>query len=146
MQEAEWMTILLSRTRKPKPSDLAATIKSGYKGLEAHEYLNVAMKIEPKVVGGIGEKKSNGGTQWYQQDRIYDGDCAISLATGFNPYYTTNYRIRKLTPKECFRLMGFSDEDYEKCKAVGMSDSQLYRQAGNSIVVQVLEEIFKQML
>ena len=56
-----------------------------------------------------------------------------------------NYRIRKLTPKEYMRLMGFSDEDYEKCKAVGMSDSQLYKQAGNSIVVNVLEEIFKKM-
>jgi len=100
---------------------------------------------EPKVVGGIGEKKSNGGTQWYQQDRIYDGDCAISLATGFNPYHNTNYRIRKLTPKECFRLMGFDDEDFDKCKAIGVSDSQLYKQAGNSIVVNVLEEIFKKM-
>ena len=56
-----------------------------------------------------------------------------------------NYRIRKLTPKECMCLMGFADEDYEKCKAVGMSDSQLYKQAGNSIVVNVLEEIFRQM-
>lgn len=56
------------------------------------------------------------------------------------------YRIRKLTPLECLRLMGFDDEDYEKVRAIGMSDSQIYRQAGNSIVVQVLEEIFKQML
>lgn len=42
---------------------------------------------EPKVIGGIGEKKSNGGTQWYQQDRIYDNNVAISVTTGFNPYY-----------------------------------------------------------
>lgn len=42
---------------------------------------------EPKVVGGIGEKKSNGGTQWYQQDRIYDDKIAISVTTAFNPYY-----------------------------------------------------------
>ena len=57
---------------------------------------------------------------------------------------TTNssFRIRKLTPKECYRLMGFSDEDFEKAKAVN-SNSQLYKQAGNSIVVNVLEEIYK---
>ena len=52
-------------------------------------------------------------------------------------------RIRKLTPKECYRLMGFGDEDFEKAKATGNSNSQLYKQAGNSIVVNVLEEIYK---
>lgn len=55
------------------------------------------------------------------------------------------YRIRKLTPKECMRLMNVSDEDFEKMKAAGISDSQLYRMAGNSIVVSVLEGIFTQM-
>ena len=54
-------------------------------------------------------------------------------------------RIRKLTPRECYRLMGFSDEDFDKAKEVN-SDSQLYKQAGNSIVVNVLMEIFKEML
>lgn len=54
-------------------------------------------------------------------------------------------KIRKLTPKECFRLMDFDDEDYEKAKAVN-SNSQLYKQAGNSIVVSVLEHIFGEML
>lgn len=54
-------------------------------------------------------------------------------------------RIRKLTPTECMRLMGFTDIDVERCQAVGMSNSQLYKQAGNSIVVSVLEAIFGQM-
>lgn len=54
-------------------------------------------------------------------------------------------RIRKLTPKECWRLMGFSDEDFEKAEKVN-SNSQLYKQAGNSIVVDVLEELFCMML
>lgn len=55
-------------------------------------------------------------------------------------------RLRKLTPRECFRLMSFTDEDIDKCYAVGMSDSQLYKQAGNSIVVTVLERIFEQLI
>ena len=55
-------------------------------------------------------------------------------------------RIRKLTPKECYRLMGFSDEDFEKSESVPTSNTQLYKQAGNSIVVDVLEEIFRMML
>lgn len=55
-------------------------------------------------------------------------------------------KLRKLTPRECFRLMSFTDEDIDKCYAIGMSDSQLYKQAGNSIVVRVLEKIFEQMI
>ena len=54
-------------------------------------------------------------------------------------------RIRKLTPLECWRLMGFTDEDFYKAKNVGISNTQLYKQAGNSIVVNVLEEIFKNL-
>ena len=55
------------------------------------------------------------------------------------------YRVRKLTPKECWRLMGFSDSDFFKAKAAGLSDTQLYKQAGNSIVVPVLEGIFSEL-
>ena len=54
-------------------------------------------------------------------------------------------RIRKLTPKECWRLMDFTDEDFEKAAAVN-SNTQLYKQAGNSIVKNVLCEVFKQMM
>ena len=56
-----------------------------------------------------------------------------------------NLRIRKLTPKECWRLMGFDDEDFEKASKVN-SNAQLYKQAGNSIVVNVLEAILKNLL
>ncbi len=51
-------------------------------------------------------------------------------------------RIRKLTPLECWRLMGFDDEDFYKAQGAGISNTQLYKQAGNSIVVNVLEKIF----
>ena len=57
----------------------------------------------------------------------------------------TKIRIRKLTPRECWRLMGFSDEDFDKAQAVPTSDTQLYKQAGNSIVVNVLEAVFKNL-
>jgi DNA (cytosine-5)-methyltransferase 1 len=218
---------------------------------------------KPRVIGGIGEKKSNSGRQYYMQDRIYDGDYALAIATSINPYYVvgeemeenkentfvekkykefieekgyvpnafnpynkaeikdiaptqttncgsttssatvlikskdktknliedvqngkydkdktygkylfqsskfndkpleelsttiksskvdsgiiSNLRIRKLTPKECWLLMGFDSEDFEKASQM-CSSSQLYKQAGNSIVVNVLEEIFKQLL
>lgn len=54
-------------------------------------------------------------------------------------------RIRRLTPKETWRLMGFADEDFEKASKVN-SNTQLYKQAGNAIVVPVLEAIFKELL
>lgn len=51
------------------------------------------------------------------------------------------YRIRRLTPRETWRLMDFTDEQFDKAKTAGLSDTQLYKQAGNSIVVGVLEQI-----
>lgn len=54
-------------------------------------------------------------------------------------------RIRKLTPKECFRLMGFSDENFDAAQKVGISNSQLYKQAGNSIVADVLYYIYVEL-
>ena len=62
-----------------------------------------------------------------------------------NNFLSDNTRIRKLTPLECWRLMGFRDMDYYAAKSVGISDAQLYKQAGNSIVVTVLEAIFRNL-
>lgn len=56
-----------------------------------------------------------------------------------------DYKIRKLTPLECWRLMGFKDEDYYKAKEVGLPESKLYERAGRGIVVPMLEEIFKNL-
>lgn len=56
-----------------------------------------------------------------------------------------HYAIRKLTSLECWRLMGFPDENFYKAKELGISDSQMYKQAGNSIVVNVLYYIFKNL-
>jgi len=105
----------------------------------------VGVCVKPKVLGGIGEKDSNNGTQWKQQNRIYDEDCAITVTTCCNPYYKNELRIRKLTPRECFRLMGVKDEDFDKVSK-NQSDSSLYHLAGDSIVVNVLMAIFKEMI
>lgn len=59
---------------------------------------------------------------------------------------TDGYRIRKLTERECFRLMGVSDSDIDKIQAAGISRTQQYKLAGNSIVVNVLCKIFYEML
>lgn len=54
-------------------------------------------------------------------------------------------RIRKFTPLECWRLMSFDDEDFYKAQKVGVSNSQLYKQAGNSIVVEVFYYLLKEL-
>ena len=56
-----------------------------------------------------------------------------------------NYRIRKLTPNEYWKLMGLTDEDCEKARAIGVSDSQLYKQAGNGLVTNCVQEIFEHL-
>ena len=70
----------------------------------------------------------------------------VAVQEPINPMPLPNgmWRIRKLTPKECWRLMGFDDEDFEKAEAVN-SNTQLYKQAGNSIVVDVLEHIYQEL-
>lgn len=58
---------------------------------------------------------------------------------------TIHYRIRKLTPRECFRLMGVEDEKIDIIQAAGISNSQQYKLAGNSIVEDVLYHLFRKM-
>ena len=65
---------------------------------------------------------------------------------GCTMFNEDNYKIRKLTPKCCFRLMGVSDDDICKIQNTGISKTQQYKQAGNSIVVPVLEGIFRELL
>lgn len=72
-------------------------------------------------------------------------NCGSSRSSATVLIQYNDYRIRKLTPRECYRLMGFSDEDFDKVKSVGMSDTQCYKQAGNSIVVNCLMAIFTNM-
>lgn len=67
-------------------------------------------------------------------------------ATGGGNYNLSDLRIRKLTPKECYRLMGFSDNDYKAAKSTNASDSTLYHQAGDSIITTCLMALIGQML
>ena len=70
---------------------------------------------------------------------------SMGTGGGHIPMHNYDFRIRKLTPKECWRLMGFKDSDFGKAEKVN-SNTQLYKQAGNSICVPVLESIFKNLI
>ena len=88
------------------------------------------------------------GKQPSLEHRIYHAEgISTAMTTGFLPSIkeSTSYRIRKLTPRECFRLMGVTETDIDKIQQSGISNSQQYKMAGNSIVVDVLYYIFKNM-
>lgn len=75
------------------------------------------------------------------------GSVSPTLTTSSESALRLNqrYRIRKLTPRECFRLMGVSEKDIDTIQGAGISNSQQYKMAGNSIVVDVLEVIFREL-
>lgn len=77
--------------------------------------------------------------------RVHDECPALNITTTKNSFIVKSLRIRKLTPKECWRLMGFDDKDVDILVSNGMSNTQLYKQAGNSIVVDVLVKIFSNL-
>lgn len=141
-------------------SPLARGIKA-----ETHDLAVVTVEGTPKVkqLGNILPTSTRDNPN---QGRVYDtsglspGITDVSKGGGREPMIVENitscsfhennflsaqYRIRKLTPLECWRLMGFSDRDFRKAAAVN-SNSQLYKQAGNSIVKNVLTAIFAQLI
>lgn len=178
---------------------LAPTISAGTgnkgSGIGSSNAPKIAIAVKPQVIGGIGEKKSNSGRQYYQQDRVYDGtkvSCAlcsgqldgvymyafpcsiysnkasvgkhaigkivdfiedfiiIELNNGSTVWAKWFEKkncyiiVRRLTAKECFRLQGWTDDYYEKAAFIN-SETQLYKQAGNGVTVNIVEEIGKQL-
>jgi len=109
--------------------------------------------ISPTVLARVDSNKifQLGTINGHQSGHIYSTEgvsvnlCANGGGMGAKTgLYNENFRIRKLTPLECWRLMGFEDEQFYKAAEVN-SNSQLYKQAGNSIVVDVLYYIFKNL-
>lgn len=128
------------RGRIYHPDGLAPTLNTcGGGGLEPKF-------IQPVIIGSTQKHAAvkNDGVCPCLTACMEKGGGQIPMLTVEQPINCCGYRIRKLTPLECFRLMGFSDEEFNRIK--GVSNSQLYKQAGNSIVVDVLAEIFNRLL
>ena len=112
------------------------------------------MSIKPKKVGNIYPSGGQAGDVF---DPAYIAPCLPGfgaggggkelkiLNCGGDDKMINGVRIRKLTPTECYKLMGFTAEDCKKASEGGISNTQLYKQAGNSIVVNVLEAIFSEL-
>lgn len=111
--------------------------------------------VEPSVVsrphgffdGGVHEPFSPTLTSnSFQENHFIQENISKKGEAMDNDAQNLNYRVRKLTPRECFRLMGVSEEDIDLIQEAGISNSQQYKLAGNSIVVDVLEQIFRKLL
>ena len=90
--------------------------------------------------------KAKTGISEFQVENEEDTSSTLISARPNKTYgYTTSYRIRKLTPRECFRLMGVTETDIDKIQQSGVSQSQQYKMAGNSIVVDCLYHMFRKM-
>ena len=122
-------------TKKETPN-ISCSIHANYfkMGGRDQQYVNVH-SLYPRCgdpnKGGTGHLSKSDGTSY----------C---LDTGNTQAIEQNKKIRRLTPLECWRLQGFTDEEFWKAQKVN-SDTQLYKQAGNSITVNVMTEIFKKI-
>ncbi len=127
-RETDIVPALQANTGQTQQSYLKIKVatKQGYEKAEQGDYVNITFPSSKTKRGRVGR------------------GIAQTLTCGDgNAIVTENVRIRKLTPRECLRLMGWKDEQIDKIAAANVSATQQYRQAGNGIVVQVLEFIFK---
>lgn len=153
----EYPCIAASRGRNPEnPSDRTTgaptqqRLELNYQGLS--NTLTTVPKdnyvVENRIQQVNGNLYPNSGNP--QAGRVYKPEGispALDTCQGGNrmPKILDGIRIRKLSPLECWLLMGFDKEDFLKAQQSGVSNTQLYKQAGNSIVVNVLEKIFKNL-
>ncbi|SFX82621.1 DNA (cytosine-5)-methyltransferase 1 [Thermoactinomyces sp. DSM 45891] len=142
---------------------------SYHKGIDDHGARTGVMEVRPILTPDREIKRQNGrrmkesGEPMFTltaQDRhgvVFSSGDSISrtVRTGgrssldakhtWDIVQDRNYRIRKLTPRECWRLQGFPDSAFDRAKEAGISDTQLYRQAGNAVAVPIIYEMGKRM-
>lgn len=153
--------------------EVAPTIRAEREGLKVIDLYNESVKDDGicgtlTASGGLGWKNcgSFGVVEKWEKDKqivamrgrgenneqrleLNDTNCTNTLTTiqkdNLVQERGCQYRIRKLTARECWRLMGYCDSDFDKASAVN-SQTQLYKQAGNAIIKQVLMGIFSQLI
>jgi DNA (cytosine-5)-methyltransferase 1 len=114
------------------------------KGHDAIKRVYATEGVSPTLTPDRIEKRQN-GRRFKEDDEesfTLTAQDRHGIAIGEKP----RYRIRKLTPRECFRLQGFRDVDFDKLMANGISNSQLYKMAGNAVTVTVIDAIGKRLL
>lgn len=141
--------------QEPKISvsvDVSKTVRASGRGsMDRHTWDVVAVPIKTANKKGYDMATDGDGIDLaYPESKTRRGrvghGVAKTIPTNDSQGTLDGFRIRKLTPRECWRLMGFDDADFDKAQAAGVSNTQLYKQAGNSIVVDCLEGILNNLL
>lgn len=136
--------------------------KKGYTVAEPGDSVNISFPDSETRRGRVGKQTANtlltGEEQGVVLSGVYTkaskdfqrpplkGLSRTLKANNHDAGITDGFRIRKLTPLECWRLQGFTDEQFYKAKNDGVSNSQLYKQAGNSVTVNVIDAIARKLL
>lgn len=137
--------------------DVSCTIRTNINTANLH-YIVETIKIPQATKKGYIEVGADGVFDWSyptsttRRGRVQEGGmiaptitCNCEGILKVENIKDKNFRIRKLTPRECFRLMGVDDADIDKIQASGISNSQQYKCAGNSIVVDTLYHLFRKI-
>ena len=135
----------------PRPVELKLKMKD-----LLEENVNGKYYLSERHLKYFADTKNRNGfvrAERFNPRKLEDCSTAFAITTRAGCRPTDNFiiqkgkdcMIRKLTPLECWRIMGFSDDDFDRCRTAGISDTQLYKQAGNSIVLTVLESIFRNL-
>ena len=152
-------TVAARDYKGPKQIAVREATKKGYAIAEQGDSVNVTYPDSKTRRGRVGKQVAqtlqagevNQGvviddTQGYDGTRIYKGVSPTIRSSRSGLKTIDNLRIRKLTPLECWRLQGFTDEQFYKAKDSGVSNSQLYKQAGNAVTVNVVDYIVKNII
>lgn len=130
--------VIINRNELGGETDLSHTLMArDYKGLGNQDMAGV-------IVGAASRTRENGKQlelNGYEESNALTTVQHDSLAVETNPI-----RIRRLTPKECFRLQGFTDAQHDAVEAAGISVSQRYKQAGNAVTVNVIVALGERLL
>lgn len=153
IQEKNWCDTLCARDFKDPKCIQVGTLD--IKGIDQIKRVYSPEGISPTLTtmnGGNRESKieviGNYMPSGHDASRVVNSNgLAPTVKENHGTVTATNVEsvVRKLIPLECWRLMGFDDKDFYKAKNSGISNSQLYKQDGNSIVVNVLMKIFKNL-
>ena len=127
------VTNTLTSVQKDNYLAIPEATTKGYAEAYKGDSVNLAVPNSQTRIGRVGK----------QVAQTLDTGCQQGVVEAEEEQPQVKYRIRKLTPRECFRLQGVDDADIDKLLNAGISNSQLYKCAGNSITVDVLYHIFR---
>jgi DNA (cytosine-5)-methyltransferase 1 len=109
-----------------------------------HREPKIAEEVRACLTPDREEKRQNGPRFKDNDEPAHTINTQDRHGVAYGSY--PKYRIRKLTPRECFRLQGFPDAEFDKLTANGISNSQMYKMAGNAVTVNVIDAIGKRLL